>query len=94
MASNATEADGGRFVSLSDEATVRELLRTIVLDLWKVVNTLSRLKPSRHERYRVAVFGSARAQPGTFGYVGKMWPGLMRLGAGEHAGDVTAARES
>lgn len=68
MASNATEADGGRFVSLSDEAAVRELLRTTVLDLWKVVNTLSRLKPSRHERYRVAVFGSARAQPGTFGY--------------------------
>ena len=68
MGSKATEADGGRFVSLSDEEAVRELLRTTVLDLWKVVNTLSRLKPSRHERYRVAVFGSARAQPGTFGY--------------------------
>lgn len=68
MTSSVTEADGGRFVSLADEEAVRDLLRTTVLDLWKAVNTLSRLRPSRHERYRVAIFGSARAQPGTLAY--------------------------
>jgi uncharacterized protein (TIGR00730 family) len=38
------------------------------MSLWEVVNNLSRLRPSRRERYRVAIFGSARAKPGTFVY--------------------------
>ena len=63
---NAT--DGSRIVSLADEEAVKELLGATVLDLWKVVNNLTRLKPSKRERYRVAIFGSARAQPGTFVY--------------------------
>jgi uncharacterized protein (TIGR00730 family) len=33
-----------------------------------VVNNLTRLKPSRSERYRVTIFGSARAQPGTVAF--------------------------
>jgi uncharacterized protein (TIGR00730 family) len=60
--------DTPRTVSLADEDAVKEVLRTTILDLWKVVSTLTRLKPSRRERYRVAIFGSARAQPGTFVY--------------------------
>jgi uncharacterized protein (TIGR00730 family) len=60
--------DASRFISLADEDAVRDLLKSTVLDLWKVVNTLTRLRPSKHERYRVAIFGSARAQPGTFVY--------------------------
>ena len=32
------------------------------------VNNLTRLRPSKRDRYRVAIFGSARAQPGTFVY--------------------------
>ena len=32
------------------------------------MNKLTRLRPSRRERYRVAIFGSARAQPGSFVY--------------------------
>ena len=60
--------DAPRTVSLADEEAVKEVLRSTILDLWKVVNTLTRLKPSRRERYRVAIFGSARAQPGTFVY--------------------------
>ena len=55
-------------VSLADEEAVREILTTSVFDLWKVVNNLTRLKPSKRDRYRVAIFGSARAQPGTFVY--------------------------
>jgi uncharacterized protein (TIGR00730 family) len=57
-----------RVVSLADEEAVKEILATTVLDLWKVVNNLTRLRPSKRERYRVAIFGSARAQPGTFVY--------------------------
>ena len=57
-----------RHVSLSDEEAVKEVVGTAVLDLWKAVNTLTRLRPSRRERYRVAIFGSARAQPGSFVY--------------------------
>ena len=60
--------DGGRLVSLSDEEAVKAVLQTTVLNLWKAINQLTRLTPSRHERYRVAIFGSARAQPGTYAY--------------------------
>jgi len=55
-------------VSLSDEDAVKQVLVDSVLGLWDVVNNLTRLKPSRHDRYRVTIFGSARARPGTFGY--------------------------
>jgi uncharacterized protein (TIGR00730 family) len=39
-----------------------------VLGLWEVVNNLTRLKPSHRDRYRVTIFGSARAKPGTVAY--------------------------
>jgi len=68
MSSVSPGPDASRFISLADEDAVRDLLKSTVLDLWKVVNTLTRLRPSKHERYRVAIFGSARAQPGTFVY--------------------------
>ena len=69
MMSNRPEgSNGARLVSLSDEKAVQEILGTTVLNLWKVVNNLTRLRPSSRDRYRVAIFGSARAQPGTFVY--------------------------
>jgi uncharacterized protein (TIGR00730 family) len=68
MTNPVNEADTARLVSLADEEAVKEILATTVLDLWKVVNNLTRLRPSKRERYRVAIFGSARAQPGTFVY--------------------------
>src|SRR5262245_48305693 len=55
-------------VSLANEDQVKELLVKSIMGLWDVVNDLTRLKPSRHERYRVTIFGSARAKPGTYGY--------------------------
>jgi uncharacterized protein (TIGR00730 family) len=55
-------------VRLSDEDGVREVLVRSILGLWDVVNDLTQLRPSRHDRYRVTVFGSARAQPGTYAY--------------------------
>src|SRR5215831_12376744 len=66
--SSTREADGARLISLADEEAVKEILSETVLNLWKVVNNLTRLRPSKRERYRVAIFGSARAQPGTFVY--------------------------
>ena len=55
-------------VSLADEEGVKQVLVNSVLGLWDVVNNLTRLRPSRRDRYRVTIFGSARAQAGTFGY--------------------------
>jgi uncharacterized protein (TIGR00730 family) len=66
--SHENETDGVRLVSLADEDAVKQVLSETVLNLWKAVNSLGRLRPSNRDRYRVAVFGSARAQPGTFVY--------------------------
>ncbi|MDG6027139.1 MAG: LOG family protein [Candidatus Brocadia sp.] len=55
-------------VSLADEEGVKQVLMNSVLGLWDVVNNLTRLKPSKRDRYRVTIFGSARAKAGTFGY--------------------------
>lgn len=67
---SANAGPGGRAdnISLADEDSVRRVLADSVLGLWDVVNNLTRLRPSRHDRYRVTIFGSARAKAGTFGY--------------------------
>jgi uncharacterized protein (TIGR00730 family) len=55
-------------INLSDQDAVTRILVNSVLGLWDVVNDLTRLKPTRRDRYRVTIFGSARVRPGTFGY--------------------------
>ncbi len=55
-------------VNISDEEAVKKVLVDSVLGLWDVVNNLTRIKPSRKDRYRVTIFGSARAKPGTIAY--------------------------
>ena len=55
-------------VSLSDEEGVRRIVADTVFRLWDSVNDLSRLQPSRRERYRVTIFGSARTKPGHWVY--------------------------
>jgi uncharacterized protein (TIGR00730 family) len=57
-----------RTIGLADEESVTRLLRKTVFELWDVVNDLTRLRPSRPERYRVTIFGSARTRPGHFVY--------------------------
>ncbi len=42
-----------------------KVIESAVHDLWSVVNELSRIRPVRPRFYRVAIFGSARAQPGS-----------------------------
>jgi uncharacterized protein (TIGR00730 family) len=55
-------------ISLADEEGTKQILVQSILGLWDVVNNLTRLKPSRRDRYRVTIFGSARVKPGSFGY--------------------------
>ena len=47
-------------VSLANEEGVQQVLAQSILSLWDLVNNLTRLRPSRRERYRVTIFGSAR----------------------------------
>jgi uncharacterized protein (TIGR00730 family) len=55
-------------VNLADEEAIKQVLVSSVFGLWDVINNLIQLRPTRHERYRVTIFGSARAKAGTFGY--------------------------
>ena len=55
-------------VTLDNEAAVKKVVVDSILGLWDVVNNLTRLKPTRDDRYRVTIFGSARAKPGTVAY--------------------------
>jgi len=66
----ATEpvTDRTNSVSLADEAAVKDVLVNSILGLWDVVNNLTRIKPSKRDSYRVTIFGSARAKPGTVAY--------------------------
>jgi uncharacterized protein (TIGR00730 family) len=47
-------------ISLSDEQQVTEVLQSSVLKLWETVNNLTRIRPTRRDRYRATIFGSAR----------------------------------
>jgi len=64
----SADESGPSAVSLADEEGVKDVLRESILGLWEVVNNLTRLRPSRHDRYRVTIFGSARAKQGTLAY--------------------------
>src|SRR5947209_16259522 len=68
MSAGESVRGGSQAVSLADEEAVKDVLVRTVFGLWDIVNNLTRLRPSKRERYRVTIFGSARAQPGTFVY--------------------------
>jgi uncharacterized protein (TIGR00730 family) len=68
MKKDDSSQKNSQIVNLSDEAGVKQILVETVFDLWKIVNNLTRLQPSKRERYRVTIFGSARIQPETFAY--------------------------
>ena len=53
----------GRLVTLSDERAALDILTKSVLGLWETVNNLTRLRPTKRDRYRVTIFGSARVEP-------------------------------
>jgi hypothetical protein len=64
----STPPETSATVSLADEEAVKKILIETLFGLWATINNLSRLRPSRRERYRVTVFGSARTQPGHWVY--------------------------
>jgi uncharacterized protein (TIGR00730 family) len=68
MSTAATSKEKAGTVSLADEEAVKQILVKTVFGLWDIVNDLTRLRPSKHERYRVTIFGSARAKPETYVY--------------------------
>jgi uncharacterized protein (TIGR00730 family) len=68
MSSPESVAKGSQTVSLADEEGVKDILVRTVFGLWEIVNDLTRLRPSKPDRYRVTIFGSARAQPETYVY--------------------------
>jgi uncharacterized protein (TIGR00730 family) len=68
MSANHSREQQPTRVSLADEEGVKQVLVNSVVGLWDVVNNLTRLRPSRRDRYRMTIFGSARAKAGTFGY--------------------------
>lgn len=69
-------------VKLSDEAAVREIIIDSVFNLWKTVDNLTRLRPTKREHYRVTLFGSARAAPQSVAYeqVKKLAKSLAEMG--------------
>ncbi len=67
-APNLSAARSNEVISLANEDATKEVLVNSILGLWEVVNNLTRLQPSKREHYRVTIFGSARARPGTFAY--------------------------
>jgi uncharacterized protein (TIGR00730 family) len=82
MTTNDPQQNKNAPVSLADEDAVKHLLVSTVFGLWDIVNNLTRLRPSKRERYRVTIFGSARAKPGTFVYeeVKRVATALAELG--------------
>jgi len=86
-------------VSLADEKAVRQILVGTVFSLWDIVNNLTRLRPTKRDRYRVTIFGSARAKPGTYVYdeVKRVAAALAELGCdiitGGGTGLMQAANE-
>jgi uncharacterized protein (TIGR00730 family) len=68
MSASKSAQDPRAPISLADEDAVRQLLSSTVFNLWDIVNQLTRLRPSKHDHFRVTIFGSARAQPGTLVY--------------------------
>ena len=62
------DRNNSQMVSLADEEAVKQILVSTVLGLWDIVNNLTRLRPSKRERYRVTIFGSARAKATSYVY--------------------------
>jgi uncharacterized protein (TIGR00730 family) len=58
----------GNVVRISDEEATVRVVSQAVLGLWEVVNNLTRLRPTRRERYRVTIFGSARTDKDHWAY--------------------------
>jgi uncharacterized protein (TIGR00730 family) len=81
MSTPPTQPDSS-LVPFSDEKGVLDILSKSVLGLWETVNNLTRLRPTKRDRYRVSIFGSARVDPNHWVYhaVRDLSAELTRLG--------------
>jgi uncharacterized protein (TIGR00730 family) len=72
----------GSTVPLSDERAALDILTKSLFGLWDTVNNLTRLRPTKRDRYRVSIFGSARVEPNhwVYGAVRDTAAELTRLG--------------
>lgn len=99
MRKEYTGKGGSQPIRLDDEDGVKDVLVDTVLNLWQVVNNLTRLEPTRKDRFRVTIFGSARADPGSkmYGEVKQLAASLTDLGCdiitGGGPGLMAAANE-
>ncbi len=77
-----SSAHDSSLVPLSDEKGALEILTKSLLGLWETVNNLTRLRPTKRDRYRVTIFGSARVDPNHWVYaaVRDVAAELTRLG--------------
>jgi uncharacterized protein (TIGR00730 family) len=66
--SNTTAENKAGAIGLADEEAVKQVVAQAVFGLWDIVNNLTRLRPTKRGSYRVTIFGSARAKPGTVAY--------------------------
>jgi uncharacterized protein (TIGR00730 family) len=80
--STQSPAVDASLVPLSDEPAALAILTKSVMGLWETVNNLTRLRPTKRDRYRVTVFGSARVSPDhwVYGAVRDVAAELTRLG--------------
>jgi hypothetical protein len=49
-------------IKMTNEFATYEVLQSTVLQLWDAIDNLTQIRPPKHERYRVTIFGSARLQ--------------------------------
>ena len=56
MSANDTQGAKPGTISLADEEAVKQILVRTVFGLWDIVSNLTRLRPSKRERYRVRIF--------------------------------------
>jgi hypothetical protein len=80
MYANETQEQKPQTVSLADEEAVKQILVSTVFGLWDIVNNLTRLRPSRQERYRVTIWQLLQVKhvrDTPLILVGKMWGGLV-----------------
>src|SRR5690242_6557470 len=83
MSQTTPPTDSMELVSLGDEQKVVDVVGGSVLKLWEAVNNLTRLRPTRRDKYRVTIFGSARVPKDHWVYqaVRELAAELTRLGA-------------
>ena len=99
MAAKETAKKKSHSVSLADEDAVKEIFVSTVLNLWEVVNNLTRLRPSKRDQFRVTIFGSARVPKSSwvFGEVKRLAYTLSDMGCdivtGGRPGLMQAANE-